>query len=255
MSKIYDALRKAEKERGKPNEKPAAGVSSAPAVHIKDDTLILVGMDEHFRRSLLNLKNAIDSEMKEKKSRVILFTSAIRGEGKTTIVASLARVLSLGESQKILLVDCSVRNPQLGRLFGANSGKGIIDLLEGRANLAEIIQPITPGVLDLVTTGASDSLDITQPLFNSDRFAAFIKGVAEAYDYVLIDSSAILEAPETPIVGTHADGIVMVVHAGKTRREVIKRAMVMVQKLDGRFIGTVLNRKKYHIPEFLYRRV
>ena len=255
MSKIYDALRKAEKERGKPSEKPAAGVCPAPAVHIEDDALILAGMDEHFRRSLLNLKNAIDSEMKEKKSRVILFTSAIRGEGKTTVVASLARVLSLGESQKILLVDCSVRNPEIGRLFGAKGGKGIIDFLEGRANLAEIIQPVTHGVLDLVTTGASDSLDITQPLFNSDRFAAFIKGVAEAYDYVLIDSSAILEAPETPIVGSHADGIVMVVHAGKTRREVIKRAMVMVQKLDGKFIGAVLNRKKYHIPEFLYRRV
>ncbi len=254
MSKIYDALRKTERDRGRPHVKGGAA-PSATVVHIEDDALILAGMDEHFRRSLLNLKNAIDSEMKEKESRVILFTSAIRGEGKTSIVASLARVLALGESQKILLVDCSVRNPRLGSLFGVKGEIGIIDFLEGRAKLKEIIQPVTHGVLDLVTTGASDSIDIIQPLFNSDRFAAFIKEVAEAYDYVLIDSSAILEAPETVIVGSLADGIAMVIYAGKTRREVIKRAMVMVEKLDGKFIGTVLNRKRYHIPEFLYKRV
>lgn len=255
MSKIYDALRKAEKERGKPVNAPVVGVRPAPSVHVEDDTLILVGMDERFRRSLLNLKNAIDSEMKASASRVILFTSAVRGEGKTTIVASLARVLSLGESHKILLVDCSIRGPALGRLFGVRGGKGILDFLEGRANLGEIVQTVTPGILDLVTVGTSDSPDIGQPLARSDRFAAFIKEAAKAYRYVLIDSSAILEAPETPILGAHADGIVMVVYAGKTKREVIKRAMVMVQKLDGKFIGTVLNRKKYHIPEFLYRRV
>ena len=47
----------------------------------------------------------------------------------------------------------------------------------------------------------------------------------------------------------------MIIHVGKTRREVIKRAMLMIEKLEGRFIGTILNRKKYYIPEFIYRRV
>lgn len=255
MSKIYDALRKAEKERGKPGETPVSATRSPSAVHIEDDTLILVGMDEHFRRSLLNLKNAIDSEMKDKKSRVIMFTSAVHGEGKTTVVASLARVLSLGESHKTLLVDCSMQHPPLGRVFGVDGAKGLIDFLEGRANFNEVVQSVTRGILDVVTTGAGDSLEILPSLFGSDRFTSFIKEAAAAYDYVLIDSSAILEAPETPIVGSHANGIVMVIYAGKTKREVIKRAMMMVQKLDGKFIGTVLNRKKYHIPEFIYRRV
>jgi capsular exopolysaccharide synthesis family protein len=255
VSKIYDALRKAERERGKPLERSAAAARPGPSVHIEDDALILAGMNENFRRSLLNLKSAIDSEMKERNSRVILFTSAVQGEGKTTVVASLARVLSLGESRKILLVDCSVRNPALGRLFGVKGEKGIADFLEGRAKLDEIIQPITEGVLDIVTAGASQSLDMAQPLFDSERYDFFISEVSKVYHYVLIDSSAVLEAPETPLLGARSDGIVMVVYAGKTKREVIRRAMVMIQKLDGKFIGTVLNRKQYHIPEFLYRRV
>jgi protein-tyrosine kinase len=110
-------------------------------------------------------------------------------------------------------------------------------------------------VLDLVAVGVSDGVDINQPLFNSERLEIFIKEVAAAYDYVLIDSSAILEAPETPIICSHVGGVVMVIFTGKTKREVIKRAMVMVEKLDGTFVGTVLNRKRYYIPEFIYRRV
>ena len=254
MSKIYDALRKAEKDRSRSRGREPK-VSAAGRPRLADDQVLLAGMDEHFRRSLLNLKNAIDSEMKAKESRVILFTSAVRGEGKTTVVASLARILALGESEKILLVDCSVRNPELHQLFGIGNERGIIDFLAGRAQLKDVIRSVDRGILDLVTTGRSEGVDATQPLFNSERLRIFMKEAAEAYDYVLIDSSAILEAPETPIIGSQADGVVMVIHAARTRREVIKRAMLMVSKLDGTFIGTVLNRKKYYIPEFIYRRV
>jgi capsular exopolysaccharide synthesis family protein len=254
LSKIYDALRKAERDRGRPRGKPEVAAET-PAPRLRHESILLAGMDEGFHRSLLNLKNAIDSGMKEKESRVILFTSAIKGEGKTTIVASLARVLASGESQKILLVDCAVRNPELHRLFGLKNEKGLVDYLAGRAKIKDVIQSVDQGVLDLVATGAMEGVEGTQMLFGSERFAIFVKEAAAAYEYVLIDSSAILEAPETPILGSRADGIVMVVFASKTRREVIKRAMLMIEKLDGSFIGTVLNRKQYYIPEFIYRRV
>jgi protein-tyrosine kinase len=254
VSKIYDALRKAERDRGRPRGKPER-TAETHAPRIRHESVLLAGMDEQFHRSLLNLKNAIDSGMKEKESRVILFTSAVKGEGKTTIIASLARVLASGESPKILLVDCAVRNPELHRLFGLKNEKGLVDYLAGRAAIKDVIQTVDPGALDLVAAGAIDGVEGTQMLFGSERFAVFVKEVAAAYEYVLVDSSAILEAPETPILGSRADGIVMVVFASRTRREVIKRAMSMVEKLDGAFIGTVLNRKRYFIPEFIYRRV
>lgn len=254
VSKIYDALRKAERDRGRPRA-AAPQPRKGPAARFKDESLIIAGMDDRFRRALLNLKNAIDSEMKGKETSVILFTSAVQGEGKTSIVSSLARVLASSETQKVLLVDCSVRDPELHRLFGAKNERGLIDYLEGRAKIKDIIQSIDQGALDLVSAGAGSGADMPQPLFNSERLGLFIKEVAAAYDYVLIDSSAVLVAPETPILASHVDGIVLVVFTGKTKREVIKRAMVMVQKLDGTFIGTILNRKRYFIPEFIYRRV
>ena len=224
-----------------------------PAASAISDSRAFVGMDEGFRRSLLNLKNAIDSEMKMKETRVVLFTSSARGEGTTTIVSSLARVLALHDSQKSLLVDCALRDPLLHRLFGIPNEKGIAEYLAGRATLAEIVRTVEEGKLDLVTSGTLSG--VAQPFFRSDTIGRFFKEVSPRYQYVLVDSSAVLESPETPIIGSHTDGVVLVVHAAKTRREVISRAMLMVQKLDGRFIGTVLNRKPYYIPESVYRRM
>ncbi len=212
-------------------------------------------MDENFRRALLVLRNTIESETKENNTRTIVFTSASKGEGKTTVLAAFARVLALGQGGKILLVDCSIRNPKLHKLFGVENDKGMIDYLGGQEDLPNIVRHVGVAGLDLITSGVAEDVDISLPLFNSDRMALFMQEVSEAYEYVLIDTTAVLEAPETPIIGSYSDGVIMVIYVGKTRREVIKRAMLMVEKLDGRFIGTILNRKKYFIPEFIYRRV
>ncbi len=254
MSKIFDALRKAEREKG--GQRKESGRRKKAGTHTAyREEVILRGVDENFRRSLLNLRNSIDSEMKEKNSRIIMFTSAVKGEGKTTIVAHLARLLTLSGMEKILLVDCSILRPRLHELFNQTNDAGVVEYLEGVVDFPAVVKSIEPGVFDLVTVGAPKREDITQPLFNSERMDHFFKQAAEKYDYVLVDTSAILEAPETSIIGSLMDGVVLVIHSGKTRREVVKRAMTMVEKLDGRFIGSVLNRKKYYIPEFIYRRV
>lgn len=254
MSKIFDALRKAEsKKSGSPRNKREVRVRREDLED--DESTFLRGVDENFKRGLRNLRNSIDSELKNSDSRVIMFTSAVAGEGKTTIVSFLARMLALGEADRVLLVDCAVVNPEIHTLFGLQNDKGILDYLSGTIPFEEVIRKVDEGVLDIVTTGTRRGADITQPLFNSERMSTFIKATREMYDYVLIDTSAVMDAPETPIIGSYVTGSVIVVQSGKTKREVIKRAMLMIEKLGGRFLGTVLNRKKYYIPEFIYRRV
>jgi len=254
VSKIFDALRKAE-------SKKSGSLRKKREVRVRREDLedaentFLRGVDENFKRGLRNLRNSIDSELKNSDSRVIMFTSAIAGEGKTTIVAFLARMLALGEADRVLLVDCAVVNPEIHTLFGLDNDRGILDYLSGTVPFEEVIRKVDEGVLDIVTTGTRRGADITQPLFNSERMSTFIKATREMYDYVLIDTSAVMDAPETPIIGSFVTGSVIVVQSGKTKREVIKRAMLMIEKLGGRFLGTVLNRKKYYIPEFIYRRV
>ncbi len=255
MSKIFDALRKAEQEKSGRRPTGRGRTKTARRHDEEKERSFMRVTDPDFRRSLLNLRNSIDSEMKGRDSRVIAFTSAVAGEGKTTIAAFLARLLAIGEDERVLLVDCAVDNPEIHGLFGVENDKGILDLLSGEAPLDKVLHSIDEGVLDVIPLGRKRGADITQPLFNSSRMEMFVKEAAENYDYVLIDTSAVLEAPETPIIGSYATGTVIVVKAASTKREVIKRAILMIEKLDGRFIGTVLNRKKYYIPDFIYRRV
>jgi capsular exopolysaccharide synthesis family protein len=255
LSKIFDALRKAEKgsrRRGGLANKESKSLKKS--LSAKED-IFLQGLDEDFRRSLLTLRNSIDSEMRDKGTRVIMFTSALPGEGKSTIAVFLARMMAVNEMEKIAIVDCAVRNPQIHKFFGINNQKGIIDYLSGEASFSDIIHTIDGGILDVVTVGVARDANIVQSLFRSDRMNTYISEMAENYDYVLVDSSSILNAPETPILSSQMDGIILVVQAGKTKREVIRRAMLDTNKQGGKFIGSVLNRKKYYIPEFIYKRV
>ncbi len=251
MSKIYDALKKAERGGGRFRRKRTA----AKRIGSSRAKLLFHNIDEDLRRSMLHLKNSIDSALKSKESRVVMFTSASQGEGKTTIAASLSRIIALGETDKVLLVDCSVQNPNLHRLFGVENDRGILDLLADGLKLADVVKPVDEGILDVITTGQARDTEVMQPMFASGRMEAFIKESREIYDYVFIDTSAVIDAPETPIIGSFVDGIILVIFTGKTKREVIKRAIMMLEKLDGQVIGTVLNRKKYYIPDFLYKRV
>ena len=254
MSKIFDALRRAEMSKsGSPRRK--GKVRDRRGRGGETESMFLHGVDKNFRRGLMTLRNSIDSELKNRDFKVIMFTSAVAGEGKTTIVAFLARMLALGEADRILLVDCAIDNPEIHSLFGIENDRGIIDYLSGSIPFEDVIRPVEEGIFDIVPVGPRRGADITQPLFNSEKMSTFIQATRKMYDYVLIDTSAVLEAPETAIIGSYATGTVMVVQSGKTKREVIKRAMLMIEKLDGRFLGTVLNRKKYYIPEFIYRRV
>jgi capsular exopolysaccharide synthesis family protein len=255
LSKIYDALRKAENEKKKKRAESTRIKPASRKIDMSRDSNLLKGMDENFRRALLTLRNTVESETKEHNTRTIVFTSAVGREGKTTVLSAFARVLAIGQGESILLVDCSIRNPKLHRLFGVENDKGIIDYLDGKEDLPNLIHHLGVPGIDLITAGTTEDVDISMPLFNSDRMSLFMREVSEAYEYVLIDTSAVLEAPETPIISSYSDGVIMIIHIGKTRREVIKRAILMIEKHDGRFIGTVLNRKKYYIPEFIYRRV
>ena len=237
--------------KGRPFKKKA----DHPVHSIGRKDAFITGIDSNFRRSLMNLRNSIDAELKNRGSKVIMFTSAVKGEGKTLIAAYFARVLALSEYDRVLVIDCALDAPRIHELFGIKNEKGIVDYLLGEAKFADIVRPVDEGVLDIITTGSTTRTDATQHLFNSDRMKALIPQVEEIYDYVIIDTSAVLDAPETPLIGAYASGIVMVIQAGKTKREVVKRAIAVVEKLEGRFIGSVLNRKKYYIPEFIYRRV
>ncbi|HEX5133631.1 MAG TPA: CpsD/CapB family tyrosine-protein kinase [Candidatus Krumholzibacteria bacterium] len=274
MSKMFDALRRAEAERrrkadtGGPEagesapERSPAGVMSADTVAAQRVELIergapsLNGADPFpgdMLRELGILRNSIEAQLGGKRKRVLLFTSALHGEGVTTLAASYARLLALHGGERVLLVELNARTPSLASRLGLTAAEGVSHFFAGQRTLTALSQPAPNGGFDVVHVGEPNP---TRIQVNLERaLPRMLEEALRTHDTVIIDAPPIVLCPETPPIARHADGVVMVVLTGRTKREVVQRSIGLVKQFEGRVLGVALNRKRYYIPEFLYRRL
>jgi len=91
--------------------------------------------------------------------------------------------------------------------------------------------------------------------FDSPRFESFLKLAREKFDFVILDAAPIGKYPEPQTICSKVDGVVMVITSGKTRRQVAQRVKNEVEDAGGTVLGVVINRRKYYIPEWIYKRL
>jgi capsular exopolysaccharide synthesis family protein len=254
MSKIFDKLRKAEamrRERGEdPTSAPATParrpVAGAPRVRP-------TGMDEDFIKEMGILRNALEAAFVEKDKRSLLFTSASEGEGTTMIATRFARFLAMQGTHRILVCEMNARRPSFTEVFSINGTRGITDYFSTRVDLSSIVQTIGPEEIDVLHVGVKDPTIIQLHL--GQVLPTFLEDAFRIYDTIIIDAPPVIDCPETPPMTGYVDGVVMVVRAGRTRREIVRRSLDRITKFGGNVLGIVLNRKRYYIPEFLYKRI
>ena len=127
------------------------------------------------------------------------------------------------------------------------------DYFEKKLSLSAIAQPVEPLGIDVIHIGQRDPAKIQLHLEKS--FPDLIKDALRDYDTVIIDAPPAVLSPETPPMTSAVDGVVLVVQCEKTKREIVQRSLGMIGQFHGKVLGIVLNRKKYYIPEFIYRRL
>ncbi len=167
--------------------------------------------------------------------QVILLTSAQPREGKTTVSVNLS--LSLARlGRRVLLVDADTRRPAVHRALALKAGPGLVDCLRRRADWrGHVHRDVAPG-LDVLIAGAPP--DSPSELLASEGMARLIHEARREYDFVLVDSPALLvNVPDTRIVAPLVDGVVLVMRSGVTPRESAKRLLQEVPNP----IGVVLN--------------
>jgi Mrp family chromosome partitioning ATPase len=259
VSKMFDSLRRAEAARKRKLAGPSPvpdkpTIDPSPALEpVIPDPVQISGFPEGFLRELGILKNSLESALGKSGKRSILFAGSVRGEGTTTLVASFAKVLSLQTREKILLVEMNGRRPTLQRKLGLQSTLGITHFLDGSRPLDAVVQGTPQGSFDVAQVGEHDPVKIQLHL--SRMFPVLLDNAFQRYDVVLIDAPPIIGSPETPPMSGLTDGVVVVVHCGRTKREVVQRSLNMIGQFEANVLGLVLNRKKYYIPDFIYRRL
>jgi capsular exopolysaccharide synthesis family protein len=196
-----------------------------------------------YRRLFQNLRRlSVESELKS-----ILVTSAVTGEGKS-MVSSLLAITAARKGYKTLLIDCDLRRPTIHRLFRLDRTHGLAEVLSDGVPFKSIIKKTSMEHLDLVTAGKS----IAHPseLFNTQALDTLISELKFYYDYTIIDSPPVIPVSDPMILSQYSDGVIVVVKAGSTAREISRRAVDILTANKASLVGVVLNNSSNSLPYY-----
>lgn len=178
----------------------------------------------------------------DKPLRSMVITSASPDEGKSTTLANLAVTVAQA-GKRVILVDCDLRRPSLHQIFNVRNNVGITDLMRDESLMANPPLQDTPiPTLKLLTSGQLPPNPAE--LLGSRRMGEIITCLLGQADVVLFDTPPIIAVTDAALLSSKVDGVVLVIGAGKTRREHARKAKALLDKVNARLVGTVLNNVK-----------
>jgi len=170
--------------------------------------------------------------------KTILITSGQPGEGKTTTVVNTAISLAqMGAS--VLVIDCDLRRPTVHKVLGVEPSQGLSTFLSRDVPLNQLIQKLPIANLSLLPCGPVPPNPAE--LIISDKMKELLKSLSEQYDHILIDSPPLMNVTDPVILSTMVDGVILVVHGGKSTREIVRRARQELSTVGAKIFGVVLN--------------
>lgn len=198
------------------------------------------------------LRTAILLSQPDHPPQVILVTSALPREGKTTAAANLAVTLAqLGD--KTVLVDADLRKPGIGRLLNLGTGKyaGMSSYLAGVSSLdlVTVPHPVIPNLAAIPTGPLPPN---PADLLSSHKLADAIAELRAKYKFIVIDSPPIMAATDAVILSVQADGVLLVVRSGETPKEAFTRTRDLLTSVKSRLLGVVLNAVDASAPDYYY---
>lgn len=168
----------------------------------------------------------------------LIVTSAAPGEGKSTVVANLAIAMAQGE-RRTVLVDADLRRPALHELFGTVNDRGLTTMIVEETSLED--PPLLDvGVENLWLVPSGPLPPNPADILGSRRMEAVISALKAHADVVLFDAPPVVAASDTAVLGTKVDGVLLVVKAGRTRRDHALRAKELLARVHVRVLGAVL---------------
>jgi len=210
-------------------------MSSNPSINLITLTDPRSPVSEAYRTLCTNLTFAdLDRPL-----RTLLITSAGAEEGKSTNVANLAVTLAEREIRTIV-VDCDLRHPVQHEIFGLPNERGLTSLfLDERARANPPLQEV--GVDNLWVLPSGPLPPIPSQLLGSRRLAEIIASLNEGADMVLFDAPPLIAVPDASMLAPHVDGVLLVVSAGRTKREHLRRAQQRLARVQAHLVGAIMN--------------
>jgi capsular exopolysaccharide synthesis family protein len=168
----------------------------------------------------------------------LVVTSAGMGEGKSTTLANLATV-SAQAGRKVILVDADLRRPTLHQIFGLANEEGLTTVMRDESALTSPpLQETGIEGLSVLTSGPLPPNPAE--LMGSRRMEEAVQALGELADQVFFDTPPVVAVTDAAVLATKVDGVLLVISAGKTRREYARSAVQRLEQINARLVGTVL---------------
>lgn len=184
--------------------------------------------------------------------RTLLVTSSVPAEGKTTTVVNTATVLSQ-TGAKVLVIDADMRRPRLHHVFDMENNRGLSSLLSSEASESETLSVISQyrdSNIFLLSSGAIPPNPAE--LLGSTQFKRLLEIAGRNFTHIIIDSPPIASFTDGVLIASIVEGVLLVVHGGRTSRQVVRRTRQMLQEVGGKIIGVVLNQIDVRSHNYYY---
>lgn len=174
--------------------------------------------------------------------KVVVVTSALPGDGKTTCATNLALTLTQ-RGIKTLVIDADLRRGVLNRAFDAPLEPGLANVLQGTASLKAALRKMEVGetraIMHYLTAGAR--ADNPTGLIESERMRTLIREMSAEYDRIIIDTPPVNVVTDAALLGSWADGVILIARAGVTERPALAYAVDQLRRVRAPLLGVVLN--------------
>ncbi len=188
------------------------------------------------------LRTNLEFTSLDKPIRSMVVTSAAPEEGKSTTLANLA-VAVAQSGRKVILVDCDLRRPALHQIFDVRNAPGFTDMMRDDALMSQ--PPLQETVVPNLYLLPSGTLPPNPAeLLGSRRMSEVIAALQQHAEMVLFDAPPVIAVTDAAVLASKVDAVLLVVSAGKTKREHAKKAKALLEKVNAHLIGTVLNNVK-----------
>jgi capsular exopolysaccharide synthesis family protein len=212
----------------KPREGPLAAESSS----------FLVAPESATAESFRSLRSGLTLSGVGRKLRVLSITSALPGEGKSFTVYNLGLAFA-ATGLKVLIIDADLRRPRQHALFRVAREEGLADILAGLKSFDDVLEvhPLEPN-LWLLSAGRQSPL--ASELLGSDEIEKVLNAARERFDLVLVDNPPVLPVADAIIIGTHCDGTIGLLRAGRTSRKALRRFVQTLARNRIHILGLVI---------------
>ena len=230
-----------------------SGRPALPTIGRRDESMLIAQSrpNSDVAESLRSLRTSILLSSAVKQPHLIMFTSPMPQEGKTTICVNMAIVLAQ-RGGKILLVDADLRRPGIDRAYGLSNSAGLSSILAGLDSFENAVRRYAP-LSNLFILTAGPTAPYPAELLGSDRMQELLTKFRTEYDYVILDSPPVNLVTDPVVLSAYMDAVFLVVRSGRTSKNALRHARDQLLQVKAPLTGIIVNGAKLDSGDYHYR--